>query len=137
MSYKISISLEILSKQQRDDFMRELRFLMLRQPAAIRGKVKQTIEAEVMGNDLMPLFPFGVETVDLRPLETAIEETEQAEGDSATEAESEGDETAIAVADDEATEESVAGEEQPATEEDDEPRTPFDDLLGRERADEV
>lgn len=131
--YKISISLEILSKQQRDDFMRELRSLMLRQPAAIRGKVKQTIEAEVMGNDLMPLFPFGVESFDLRPLETAIEETETT-SDEATEAESTGDEAAIAVADDEATDESAAVEAEPATDEDDEPRTPFDDLLGRERS---
>ena len=74
--YKLSINLEIQTKEQRDQLLRDLRSLFMHQPIAIEGKVKVSHEETVIGGLPLSLFGFGVETP--TPVEEAINDLRSA-----------------------------------------------------------
>jgi len=119
MSYKISVSLDVATREDRDEVLRGLRSMLLSLGLGVQGKITVKHEREFKGGDYLSLFGFGIEEREPTPIEQAIDQA-------VADAEELPEPIAPVPLDDD-----VAPPPAQACE-DDEPRTPFDRLLGRE-----
>jgi hypothetical protein len=134
--YKIALTLEVLTRQDRDALLRDIRRLLLAQPRGITGKIRQTTESEVTSGEWLALMGFGVEELPQpTPVETAIRDALMTAIDEPLPASDDTGETGPA-SEPEAPEAETTDEATPAAD-DSEPRTPFDRMLGRELDDET
>jgi hypothetical protein len=150
--YKTAISLEFATRRERDTFLKALQGLFYGLGYAAKGKVRVSAEVELDNLGFLPLFPFGIELPEPKPtpIEQASYATEAAERiaddvplDEALEdqAFAANDAREAIAVEEEAPADELAEEEHPEPEaqaddggdnSDDEPRTPFDRMLGRE-----